>query len=234
MRRRVRWIAAAVIVATGCGRGAARGPAAPAPLPVPAHLAGLVAGDRALTYVAVHGEVSYDSERDVFEIDQIRLRCAQEVAVVAEFHAARITCEVEARPRVGDGDAGPWVSIEQDVEGRYVTDGVGLWRDAGTAPWPPPLDELRALVQTPALIAHVPVPGRDEQPTDADEARGYYHVAYPDPRDDRGGLCGADVSTGRAASVIAWCVGGARGLHRVHRGFDGSQPRDAEATLRDD
>lgn len=260
-------VVAVAVVAAGCGRGAARTPAGPMPLPVPARFAALFAGDRVLVFDASHGETPMDGESNEFETTVARLRCAQEVAVVGEFHVARITCEVEARPPDGDADGhgdgvgdedgdgvgdedgdgardgdglgdSDWVvddtpslPIESDVEGRYVTDGVGLWRDERTDPWPPPLADLRALVQTPALIAGVQVPGRDDHPTEAEEARGYYHEVR---RDDHDGLCGADVSTGGDTSVQSWCIDGAHGLYLVNRGFDGGYSREDQATLRDD
>ncbi|MBL8625349.1 MAG: hypothetical protein JNK64_28820 [Myxococcales bacterium] len=249
----MRWIAAAVIVATGCGRGAAREPAAPTPLPVPAHLAGLFAGDRALTYGAVHSETVFGDEREEFVTTAGRLRCARQVAVIAEFRVARITCEDEVTPwdgdgvgdglgggdgdgvgdgnGDGDGDEALSMPIDRDLAGVYVTDGVGLWRSDATEPWPLPLAELRALVQTPALIAGVPVPGRDGHPTGADEERGDYHEVY---RDDGAGLCGGDVSIGAGSSLVTWCFDGARGLYFVKRASDNSATREDRAELLDE
>ena len=236
---------AGVIAATGCGRGAARAPdvPAPAPLPVPAHFAGLFAGDRALVFDAMHSETVFGDEREEFVTTAGRLRCARQVAVIAEFRVARITCEDEATPwdgdgdgigdgdGVGDGDEALSMPIDRDLAGVYVTDGVGLWRSDATEPWPPPLAELRALVQTPALIAGVPVPGRDDHPTGAEEEGGDYHEVY---RDDGTGLCGGDVSIGAGSSVVTWCFDGARGLYFLKRASDNSTTREDQATLLDE
>lgn len=266
-RRAAAWIAIGAIAATGCGRGTRR-PEEPAPLPVPAHVAGLFDGPRALTFDALHGETVFGDERETMEVTVGRLRCAQAVTVVAEFHAARITCDDEATPLSSDGDgeapdaadagvdgdvdavgeldgdgggdveggdddaaAGLWMPVDGYIGGIYVTDGVGLWRDDSTEPWPPTAADLRALVLTPALIAGAPVPGRDEHPTEAEEARGDYHEVTRDRHDGHDGLCGRDVSIGPGSFLQTWCVDGAHGLYYVDRVIDNSESREDRAEL---
>jgi len=275
-RRAAAWIAVGAIAATGCERGTARRLEEPAPLPVPAHVAGLFDGPRTLTFDVTHAETVFEDEGEAIEATAGRLRCAQEVAVVGEFHAARITCDDEATPLPSDGDgeapdagdagsdgdaavavdddvdaavavdgelegaidddeaAGLSMPIDMEIEGVYVTDGVGLWRDDSTEPWPPPLGELRALVLTPALIAGVPVPGRDDHPTEAEEARGDYHEVTRSRHDGHDGLCGGDVSIGAGSAVQTWCVDGPHGLYVVHRAVDNAAMREDRAELVDE